>query len=132
MLKDFKSEENHLNILKKTRNKWKSENKKYLIRLEQMKEKKEKNYKTKRNTILKEYLKKQKEIEKQLYKTRVSRQGDKQMNNTKLMHNKEEQAKEKRRKKIERDERERLEIENKLCSKSKTIKYIIINIQWAL
>ena len=102
------------------------------MRLEQMKEKKEKNYKIKRNTILKEYLKKQKEIEKQLYKTRVSRQSDKQMNNTKLMHNKEEQAKEKRRKKIERDERERLEIENKLFSKSKTIKYIIINIQWAL
>ena len=120
MLKDFRSEENHLNLLKKARNKWKSESKKYLIRLEQMKEKKEENYKTKRNTLLKEYLKKQKEIEKQLYKTRVSRQGDKHIN-TKLMQNKEEQAKEKRRKKIERDERERLEIENKLFSKSKTI-----------
>ena len=80
MLKDFKSEENYLNRIRRTRNKFKSENKKYLIRVEQMKEKKEENYKTKRNAILKEYLRRQKEIERQLYKTRISKQSDRQIN----------------------------------------------------
>ena len=46
MLKDFESEERHLNSIRKTKNKWKNVNKNYLIRLEQMKEKKEENYKT--------------------------------------------------------------------------------------
>ena len=40
-MKDFKFGERYQNAIRKTRNKWKSENKKYLIRLEQMKEKKE-------------------------------------------------------------------------------------------
>ena len=118
MLKDFRSEENYLNRIRRTRNKFKSENKKYLIRVEQMKEKREENYKTKRNAILKEYLRRQKEIERQLYKTRISKQSDRQIN-SKLYHKKELEAKEKKRKKIEKDERERLEIENQLLNKSK-------------
>ena len=118
MLKDFKLEERYQNAIRKTRNKWKSENKKYLIRLEQMKEKKEENYKTKRNNFLNEYLKRQKDIEKQLYKTRISKQSDWKKNSL-LMQKKEEQAKEKQRKKQEKDEKNRLDIESQLFSKSK-------------
>lgn len=118
MLKDFQSEERYQTFARKTRNKWKSENKKYLIRLEQMKEKKEENYIIKRNNFLNEYLKKQKDIERQLYKTRISKQGEWKIN-SQIMKRKEEQAKEKQRKKIERDEEERLNMENQLCAKSK-------------
>ena len=118
MLKDFQSEERYQTFARKTRNKWKSENKKYLIRLEQMKEKKEENYTIKRNNFLNEYLKKQKDIERQLYKTRISKQGEWKIN-SQIMKRKEEQAKEKQRKKIERDEEERLNVENQLCAKSK-------------
>ena len=118
MLKDFQSEERYQTFARKTRNKWKSENKKYLIRLEQMKEKKEENYTIKRNNFLNEYLKKQKDIERQLYKTRISKQGEWKIN-SQIMKRKEEQAKEKQRKKIERDEEERLNMENQLCAKSK-------------
>ena len=39
--------------------------------------------------------------------------------NTELMQKKGEQAKEKQKKKIEKDEKERLDIENQLCTKSK-------------
>lgn len=118
MLKDFKSEERYLNGLKKTRNKWISENKKYLIRLEQMKEKKEENYNTKRNTFLKQYLNKQKTIERQLYKTRVSKQGD-WKKNSELMKKMEEEAKEKQKNKLEKDEKDRLIIENKIFTRCK-------------
>ena len=118
MLKDFQSEERYQTFARKTRNKWKSENKKYLIRLEQMKEKKEENYTIKRNNFLNEHLKKQKDIERQLYKTRISKQGEWKIN-SQIMKRKEEQAKEKQRKKIERDEEERLNVENQLCAKSK-------------
>lgn len=118
MLKDFKSEERYLNLLRKTRNNMKNKNKQYSIRLEQMKEKKEENYKTKRNNFLNEYLKKQKNIEKQLYKTRISKKSD-WKKATELMQKKEEQAKEKQKKKIEKDEKDRLNIETQLCTKSK-------------
>lgn len=118
MIKDFKSEENYLNNIRKTKNKWKNESKKYLLKLEQMKEKKEENYNHKRNALLKEYLKKQKDIERQLYRTRISKQGGWQLN-SQLMKKKEVLAKEKQKKKNERDERERLEIENHILSKSK-------------
>lgn len=83
-----------------------------------MKEKKEENYIIKRNNFLNEYLKKQKDIERQLYKTRISKQGEWKIN-SQIMKRKEEQAKEKQRKKIERDEEERLNMENQLCAKSK-------------
>ena len=125
-MKDFKFGERYQNAIRKTRNKWKSENKKYLIRLEQMKEKKEESYKAKRNNFINEYLRRQKDIEKQLYKTRISKQGDWKKNSLK-MEKKNEQAKEKQRKKIERDEKYRLNIESQISSKSKKIiKYIII------
>lgn len=117
-MKDFKFGERYQNAIRKTRNKWKSENKKYLIRLEQMKEKKEESYKAKRNNFINEYLRRQKDIEKQLYKTRISKQGDWKKNSLK-MEKKNEQAKEKQRKKIERDEKYRLNIESQISSKSK-------------
>ena len=125
MMKDFKFGERYQNAIRKTRNKWKSENKKYLIRLEQMKEKKEESYKAKRNNFINEYLRRQKDIEKQLYRTRISKQGDWKKNSLK-MEKKNEQAKEKQRKKIERDEKYRLNIESQISSKSKKkiIKYI--------
>lgn len=118
MLKDFQSEERYKTFARKTRNKWKSENKKYLIRLEQMKEKKEESYKIKRDNFLNEYLKKQKDIEQQLYKTRISKQGE-WKKNSELMKKKEEQAKEKQRKKIEREEEDRLKVEDQIITKSK-------------
>ncbi len=122
MLKDFESEERHLNSIRKTKNKWKNVNKNYLIRLEQMKEKKEENYKTKINNFLKEYLKKQNDIEKQLYKTRFSKESDRKKA-LELMIKKGKQAKEKQRKKIERDEQQRINIESQICSRSKNKSY---------
>ena len=118
MLKDFKSEERYLNLLRKTRNIMKNKNKQYTIRLEQMKEKKEENFKSKRNNFLNEYLKKQKNIEKQLYKTRISQKSG-WKKTTQLMQKKNEQAKQKQKKKVEKDEKDRLDIENQLSTKSK-------------
>ena len=126
MLKDFESEERHINSIRKAKNKWKNENKQYLIRLEQMKEKKEENYKNRRNNALKEYLKKQKDIERQLYKTRISKESDRKKT-LQLMLKKGEEAKEKQRKKLERDEQQRINIESQIFSRSKNklYKYII-------
>ena len=126
MLKDFKSEERYLNLLRKSRNIMKNKNKQYTIRLEIMKEKKEDNYKKKRNNFLNEYLKKQKNIERQLYKTRISNKSG-WKKNTELMQKKQKQAKEKQKKKIEKDEKDRLEIENQLSTKSKKYNILFIN-----
>ena len=122
-MKDFESEERHLNCLKKTRNKFKSENKKHLLKLEQIKEKIKENYNNKRKNLLKEFSKKQKDIQKQLYKTRISNQSDWKKNSI-IMQKKEVQAKEKKRQKIEKDEKERIQIETQIFSKCKIIKYI--------
>lgn len=123
MIKDFESEERHLNCLKKTKNKFKSENKKHLLKLEQIKEKIEEDYNNKRKNLLKEFSKKQQDIQRQLYKTRISKQSDWKKNSI-LMQKKEVQAKEKRKLKIERDEKERRQIETQIFSKCKIIKYI--------
>lgn len=83
-----------------------------------MKEKKEENYNTKRKTFLKQYLNKQKTIERQLYKTRVSKKGD-WKKNSELMKKMEEKAKEKQKNKLEKDEKDRLTIENKIFTRCK-------------
>ena len=76
MLEDFELEQRYLKTFQSVKNKWQSENKKYLERVEHMKEKKEENYTNRRNSLLKEYNKKQKEIENQLYKIRESKEGE--------------------------------------------------------
>lgn len=118
MLEDFESEERYLNRIKKIRNKWKSENKKYNERLEHMKEKKEEFYINKRNNLLKEYQQKQKDIEKQLYKSKVSKESvrKKQLD---ILAKKERQAKEKKLLKLKRDEKERLEVQTQISIRSK-------------
>ena len=118
MIKDFESEERYLNGIKKIEKKWKSEKKKYYERLGQMKEKKEEIYNLKRNNLLKEYEKKNKEIELQLYRTRQSKESSRKKQIA-LMQKKEEEAKEKKRLKIERDERQRLDIQAQIFTKCK-------------
>ena len=76
MLKDFELEQRYLKAYQTTKNKWKSENKRYLEKVEHMKEKKEENYNTRRSNLIKEFNRKQKEIEKQLYKIRESKEGE--------------------------------------------------------
>lgn len=119
MIKDFELEQRHLNILRKAKNKIKKENDNYLLRLEQMKEKKEEMYNKKRNDLLKEYSKKQKEIEKQLYRTRVSKEGE-WKKNSEMMQKRGIIAKEKKRKKIVSDEKDRIKMETQIFKKSKT------------
>ena len=118
MIKDFESEERYLNHIKKIENKWKSENKKYYERLGQMKEKKEEKYNIRRNNLLKEYIKKSKEIELQLYKTRQSKESNRKKQIA-IMLKKEEDANMKKRLKIKRDEQERLDYQTQIFSKCK-------------
>ncbi len=118
MLEDFESEERYLNRIKKIKNKWKSENKKYNERLEHMKEKKEEYYNNKRNNLLKEYEQKQKEIENQLFKSKVSKESLRKKQ-IEILTQKESQAKEKKILKLKRDEKERLEIQTQISLKSK-------------
>ena len=118
MIKDFESEERYLNHIKKIENKWKSENKKYYERLGQMKEKKEEKYNIRRNNLLKEYIKKSKEIELQLYKTRQSKESNRKKQIA-IMLKKEEDANMKKRLKIKKDEQERLDYQTQIFSKCK-------------
>ena len=69
-----------------------------------MKEKKEEYYNNKRNNLLKEYEQKQKEIENQLYKSKVSKDSlrKKQLE---ILAKKESQAKEKKILKLKKDEK---------------------------
>ena len=122
MLKDFELEERCLRTYQKVRNKWKRDNKNYLIRLKQMKEKKEDNFNIQRNTFLKEYLQKQKKIENHLNKIRLDKNRSLH-NEYQLMMKKEKDAKEKQRRKIDNDEKNRLEIQTKVYTKCKI--YII-------
>lgn len=122
MLKDFAAEERHLNSMKKIKNKYRSENKKYYIRLGQMKEKKEENYLNKRNNLLKEYQKKQEDIEKHLYLTRLTREKDRKKQLA-IILKKEAEAKEKNKLKQKREEQERQEVESLIYSKSKNISF---------
>ena len=123
MLKDFEAEERYLNGMKKIKNKYKSENKKDYIRLGQMKEKKEENYLNKRNNLLKEYQKKQEDIEKHLYLTRTTREKDRQRQLA-IILKKEAEAKEKNILKQKKEEQERQLIQSQIYSKSK--KYLIL------
>ena len=109
MIKDFEAEERYLKGMKKIKNKYKSENKKYYIRLGQMKEKKEENYLNKRNNLIKEYQKKQEDIEKHLYLTRTTREKDRQRQLAII---------------LKKEEQERQEVETQIYSKSK--KYLIL------
>jgi hypothetical protein len=83
-----------------------------------MKEKKEEYYINKRNNLLKEYEQKQKEIEDQLYKTKVSKKSLRKKK-LEILAKKEKQAKEKKILKLKRDEKERLEIQTQISIKSK-------------
>ena len=70
MLEDFESEQRYLKTVHTTQSKWKAESKKYLETVKLMKEKKEENFLSRREKLIKEFNKKQKEIENQLYKIR--------------------------------------------------------------
>lgn len=119
MLKDFESEERHLNFLQKAKTKYLNENKKYLLRLEQMKEKKEELINQKRAKLLKKYSKREKGIQSQLFTRKSERQNDNK-NNAEILQNKEISVKEKRRRKIEKDEKDRIKIETQIFTKCKT------------
>ena len=123
MIKDFEAEERYLKGMKKIKNKYKSENKKYYIRLGQMKEKKEENYLNKRNNLIKEFQKKQEDIEKHLYLTRTTREKDRQRQLA-IILKKEAEAREKNQLKQKKEEKERQEVESQIYSKSK--KYLIL------
>ena len=117
MLKDFEAEQRYLKTYQTTKNHWKSENKRYLERVEHMKEKKEENYNTRRDYLIKQYNKKQKEIEKQLYKIRESKEGErKKLLN--MMMQREILAQERKKKKQIKDEKDRLKYETQIFSKS--------------
>lgn len=116
MLKDFELEQRYLKAYQTTKNKWKSENKRYLEKVEHMKEKKEENYNTRRSNLIKEFNRKQKEIEKQLYKIRESKEGER----TKLINmmlKKEILAQEKKKNKEKNEEDTRKKYETQIFSK---------------
>lgn len=116
MLKDFELEQRYLKAYQTTKNKWKSENKRYLEKVEHMKEKKEENYNTRRSNLIKEFNRKQKEIEKQLYKIRESKEGERKKH-LELMKKKEELALVRKKNKEEKEEKKRLKYETQIYNK---------------
>ena len=117
MLEDFELEQRYLKTFQSVKNKWQSENKKYLERVEHMKEKKEENYTNRRNSLLKEYNKKQKEIENQLYKIRESKEGERKKLLL-LLQQREELALIRKKRKEEKEEKQRLKYETQIFTKS--------------
>ena len=87
MIEDFELEQRYLKTVQNTKNKWQKENKKYLERVEQMKEKKEENYLNRRNMLIKQIDKKQQDIENKLYRIRESKEGQRKKH-LKLMQKK--------------------------------------------
>ena len=116
MLKDFEAEDRYLTKLKKEKNKWKNENKKYYERLEQMKEKKEEIYINRRNELLKEYAEKEKSISLHLQEARKSKEAQRQKS-LEISLKKEAEAKEKYRQKLEKEENKRRRIETEVFEK---------------
>ena len=117
MIQDFELEQRYLKTVQDTKNKWQKENKQYLERVEQMKEKKGNDYKNKRNNLIQNYNRKQKEIEKQLYKIRESKEGERKKH-IKIMKEKEEFALKQKKLKAEKEEKERVRYETQIYSKS--------------
>ena len=117
MLEDFELEQRYLKTIQTVKNKWQSENKKYLERVEQMKEKKEENDTNRRNSLLKEYNKKQKEIENKLYKIRESKEGERKKLLL-MLQQKEELALMRKKRKEEKEEKQRLKYETQIITKS--------------
>ena len=85
-------------------------------RVEQMKEKKEHDYTNKRNNLINNYNKKQKEIEKQLYKIRESKEGERKQH-LKMMKEKEQLAFKKKKLKEEKDEKKRIKYETQIYNR---------------
>ena len=125
MLEDFELEQRHLKTVQDINKKWQNENKQYLERVEQMKEKKEENYNNRRNDLIKIYDKKQKEIEAQLFKIKESKEGARKKL-LRMMRKKEKLALEKKKLREEKDENNRLRYETQIFSKCN--KYIHIYI----
>ena len=124
MIKDFELEQRYLKTYQTTKNKWKSENKRYLEKVEHMKEKKEENYNTRRSNLIKEFNRKQKEIEKQLYKIRESKEGERKKH-INMMLKKEILAQEKKKNKEKKEEDTRKKYETQIFSKCNNYIYII-------
>ena len=82
-----------------------------------MKEKKEENLTNRRNSLLKEYNKKQKIIENQLYRIRESKEGERKKHLL-LLQQKEELALFRKKRKEEKEERQRLKYETQISTKS--------------
>ena len=118
MLEDFELEQRHLKTVQDIKKKWQKENKQYLERVEQMKEKKEENYNNRRNDLIKIYDKKQKEIEAQLFKIKESKEGARKKL-LRMMRKKEKLALEKKKLREEKDENNRLRYETQIFSKCK-------------
>ena len=118
MLEDFELEQRHLKTVQDIKKKWQKENKQYLERVVQMKEKKEENYNNRRNDLIKIYDKKQKEIEAQLFKIKESKEGARKKL-LRMMRKKEKLALEKKKLREEKDENNRLRYETQIFSKCK-------------
>lgn len=119
-MKDFGVEERCENRKLKERKKWKSINQTHREKVEEMKAKREESYNKKRNELLTEYMKKEKEIEKQLELTKKSKEKERQKN-LKILITKENQAREKYRLRIESEEKDRLKIEKETFARCKHI-----------
>ena len=123
MIEDFELEQRNLKTMQNNKNKWEKENKKYLEKVEQMKEKKEENYLTRRNRLLTEFDKKQNQIEKQLFKIKESREGESKKH-IKMMRRKEYLAQIRKKRKEEKEENNRLKYETQIFTKCNLYIYI--------
>ena len=89
-----------------------------------MKEKKEENYVTRRNQLLKQLERKEQEIEKQLFKIRESKEGERKKH-LKMMKKKEHLAQIRKKRKEQREESDRLRYETQIFSKRNLYIFII-------
>lgn len=118
MLSDFETESRHEDILRKQKNKWRSESLKYLERVHTMKEKKEDMYQTKMNNLQKEINRKEKEISHRLAQNKKQKEAERKKA-LDIFLKKEKNAKEAFNKKLKKDEKEREENEKRILAKCK-------------
>ena len=118
MLSDFETESRHEDILRKQKNKWRSESLKYLERVNNMKEKKEDLYQTKINHLQKEINRKEKEISHRLAQNKKQKEAERKKA-LEIFLKKEKSAKEAYNKKLKKDEKEREENEKRILAKCK-------------
>ena len=123
MIADFELEQRYLKTMQTTKNRWQKENKKYLERVEQMKEKREENYLNKKNILIKQIDKRQQEIENKLFKIKESKEGERKKH-LKMMKKKEHLAQIRKKRKEQLEENDRLRYETEINEKCNSYIYI--------